>query len=107
MSKLPELLPDAQNINPKGLKGLWIPEEILFHPDLTPAERILLSFIYHLDTTENHCYATNGYLGDLCGRVTAKSVESAVSRMRKKGFIELVSYDGRIRKMKVNLEKLR
>jgi DNA-binding MarR family transcriptional regulator len=105
MNKLPELIPDDPTINPKGLKGLWVPEEILFNENLTPGEKILLSFIYHLDTSSNHCYASNKYLGEIT-RTSTKSAAKTVERLKEKGYIETVSWDGRIRKLKVKLKNI-
>ena len=35
--------PDKATINPSGVKGLWIPAEILHAPDLSYQEKILLT----------------------------------------------------------------
>lgn len=94
--------PDKPTINPKGVKGLWVPEEILRHPDLTAQEKFLLTFIFHLDSSENHCYASNKYLGELMG-VGEKTVKNVMTSLKKKGVIETVSWDGRIRKLRATL----
>lgn len=96
-----EANPDNPAINPKGVKGLWIPEQILYNNNLTYQEKLLLTFIFHLDTTDNHCYASNKYLGELMN-CTEKTIANILSGLKKKNAIETVSWDGRIRKLKVS-----
>jgi hypothetical protein len=94
--------PDSAIINPQGLKGLWIPGEILHSESLTWQEKILLTYIYHLDSTENHCYASNRYLGELMS-VNERTIANVISSLRNKKVIETVSWNGKIRKLRVTL----
>ena len=97
-----EANPDKATINPQGIKGLWIPGEILHNENSTWQEKVLLTFIYHLDSTENHCYASNRYLGELMG-VNEKTIANVLSSLKKKNLLETVSWNGRIRKLRVTL----
>jgi hypothetical protein len=99
-----EIEQDPQNptINPKGIKGLWIPGDILNDKDLTWQEKILLTYIYHLDTTPSHCYASNRYIGELMG-ISEKTVANVLSSLKKKNKVSTVFWDGRMRSLKVNV----
>lgn len=94
--------PDKATINPSGVKGLWIPQEILHAPDLSWQEKILLTYIYHLDSDEHHCYASNKYLGELMG-CKEKTIANVMSSLKTKGVVETVIWDGRVRKIKATL----
>ena len=95
----PESNPDNVRLNIKDQRGLWMPACIVHSDALTWNEKGLLTFIYHLDGP-NNCYASNKYLGELVGS-EPKTIANVVSMLRKKGFIETVSWDGRIRKLRV------
>lgn len=94
--------PEQATINPKGLKGLWFPQEILHNNNLTWQEKALLTYIYHLDSTENHCYASNRYLGELMN-CTEKTIANVLVSLKKKSVIETISWNGRLRKLRVTL----
>jgi hypothetical protein len=84
--------PEAPTINPRQLKGLYIPAKYLYSEDLTPQEKILVSFINVMDQ-ENHCYASNKYLGYLVG-VSEKTIANMLISLKAKNYVELVSFDG-------------
>jgi len=90
--------PDNPVINPKQIRGLWMPEQYLFSKDLSLQEKILMSFIYTLDQ-KDHCYASNKYLGELIG-TSAKTVSNMLINLKKKEYIELLSWNGNIRIMR-------
>jgi len=92
------MFPDSPTINPKQIRGLWMPEQYLFSKELTIQEKILMSFIYTLDQ-KDHCYASNRYLGELI-KTSAKTVSNMLISLKKKGFVEQLSWDGNIRFMK-------
>lgn len=48
------------------LKGIWIPNEILFAKNINPREKILLSVIFALSKSRFGCIASNEYLADFC-----------------------------------------
>lgn len=84
--------PTNPTINPKQIKGLWMPSEYLFAADLNYPEKILMGFVFMLDQ-ENHCYASNKYLGELLG-VSERTIVNMVVKLKKKGYIEQVSWNG-------------
>lgn len=87
----------------RDFKGIWIPKEIWLNKDLSPLEKIILAEIDSLDTEEyDGCIAGNEYLAEFCQCSTNK-VALAVSKLKEMGFIELVSFDGRTRKLKSRL----
>ncbi|MBE3086031.1 MAG: hypothetical protein IMZ64_07425 [Bacteroidetes bacterium] len=90
--------PDNPTINPKQLRGVWMPEQYLYADDLTLQEKILMAFILMLDQ-KDHCYASNRYLGSLIG-TTAKTVANMLIALKKKDYIEQVSWDGSLRIMR-------
>lgn len=89
----------------RDFKGIWIPKEIWLDDRLTPLEKIILAEIDSLDNEENGgCSAGNDYLADFC-KCSANKVALAVSKLKELGFIELVSFDGRIRILKSRLKE--
>ena len=92
-----EQQPDRPVMNPKQIKGLWIPEKYLYAPDLSITEKHLVSYIFMLDQ-EHNCYASNKYLGELMG-ISPGRVANMLTTLKKKGYIRQVSWDGRIRKL--------
>jgi len=97
-----EINPDKPTIDPKGVKGLWIPREILQNDKLTYHERILLAYIYHLDSSPNHCYASNRYLSELLN-CSEKTIANVITSLKKKEVLETVSWDGKLRRLRVTL----
>ena len=100
---LSEMLPDQPVIDVKELKGLWIPNIILFNDKLTHMEKILLSFIYALDGKKRHCYASNKYLAELMG-VSQRTISNSIVDLKKKKFIHKISWNGKIRVMRVSFD---
>lgn len=84
--------PEAPTINPRQLKGLYIPAKYLYNEDMSPQEKILMSFIFMMDQ-ENHCYASNKYLGYLMN-MDERLIRNKLVSLKKRGYLELVSYDG-------------
>lgn len=89
----------------RDFKGVWIPKEIWLDDRLTALEKVILAEIDSLDTDEyGGCIAGNDYLAEFC-QCSANKVALAVSKLKEIGYIELVSFDGRIRKLKSRLSK--
>ena len=96
------------NINTKGeqdqthvaihdLKGLWIPSEYLWAQDLTTTEKILMSFIRMADQKQ-HCWASNETIAGWM-HTTTQVVKNMISGLKKKGYLEQVSWDGRTKRI--------
>ena len=76
-------------INPFGLPHITIPAEVLFHPELTPREKMLFGFIWNLTRSAEgmfSCWASNRYLGELL-QVKPETISGAVANLQKHGFI--------------------
>ena len=86
-------------------KGIWIPIEVLFNPELTPLERELFCFIDSLDSGKNHCFASNQYLAKILS-VTETKISLGVTKLIRLQYINLVSFDGRQRVLKINQKYL-
>lgn len=68
-------------------KGLWIPKELLYSPELTVNERLLLAEIESLDSDEHGCFATNIHFAKRF-KLTKKSVSRLINSLAKKGYIK-------------------
>lgn len=97
--QIEERLPDSPVIDADQLKGIFIPAEIFYDKDLTPQEKFLLAFIWWLDGKPHHCYASNKYLAKhSC--ISESRVENIISQLKKKGHIQLLSWNGKFRVMR-------
>lgn len=83
----------------RDFKGVWIPREIWLDERLNATEKIILAEIDSLDNSEDGCWASNEYLAQFC-QCSAWKISSAVSKLVKLGFLKVVSFDGRRRKIK-------
>lgn len=88
-------------MNNRDFKGVWIPKEIWLNPDLTLVEKCLLVEIDSLDNEhERGCFASNEYLATFIGK-TEGTTANIISDLRKRGFLETCSWDGRVRGLRV------
>jgi DNA-binding MarR family transcriptional regulator len=81
----------------RELKGLWIPAEYLWADDLNPSEKVLMSFIKMADQ-KDHCWASNETLADWA-QLTIGRVKNMIVELKKKGYLEQVSWDGRTKRV--------
>lgn len=89
----------------RDFKGVWIPKEIWLDDRLTALEKVILAEIDSLDTDGfGGCIASNEYLAEFC-QCSANKVALAVSKLKELGYIELVSFDGRLRKLRSRLKE--
>lgn len=86
----------------RDFKGVWIPKEIWLSNDLSLLEKSLLTEIHSLDNNEG-CFASNEYFAKFIGFSTNK-ISVAISKLKKLNYIEQVSFDGRKRILKSNLD---
>ena len=93
-----------QDKEPKRrFEGIWIPKEIWLDRSLSVYARMLLAEISSLHDEEmGGCFASNKYLADLLG-LSAGGIANLLVDLRKRGFLETVSFDGRRRAMRVTL----
>lgn len=83
----------------REFKGVWIPKEIWLCKDLTALDRVIYAEIDSLDN-ENHCIASNKYFAEFCG-VGEATITRSIQKLIDKGYIEIVSFDGRRRVIKM------
>ena len=79
--------------------GLFIPEELFRLWKLNPIEQMLLVTIDSLDHGPNNCFASNKYLANSFG-LSESRISYYITKFRKLGLIEFISFDGRMRKLK-------
>ena len=88
----------------RDFKGIWIPKEIWLDERLNALDKVILAEIDSLDNGEDGCWAGNEYLAKFC-QCSIRKVTGAVSKLVKVGYIEVVSFDGRKRKIKSRVAK--
>lgn len=85
--------------------GIFIPVEILSHPDLSILEQLLLSWIDALfDEEHGGCFASNAYLAEKL-KVKENTVAKARTHLRKLRLIEDVEFDGRRQVVRATIGK--
>lgn len=82
----------------REFKGVWFPAEVWLDERLTALEKIILMEIDSLDK-EDGCFASNEYLAKFC-QCSQSKVSSAISKLKKLGYIRVKSFDGRKRFLK-------
>lgn len=86
--------------------GIFIPIEILENPSLTLFEMMLLSIIDSLYCPKHRgCYASNAHLGKRAGNAQENTVVKSLTKLRRLGLIEDVSFDGRTRVIRALINK--
>ena len=84
----------------RDFKGVWIPREIWLNKELSLIEKGIFTEINSLDG-KNHCYASNEYLAEF-GQCSIATVTRAIKHLIDLNLIEQVSFDGRVRVLKVS-----
>lgn len=79
----------------RDFKGVWFPAEVWLDDRLTALEKMILMEIDSLDN-EGGCFASNEYLAEFC-QCSKSKVSAAVSKLRRLGFVRVLSFDGRKR----------
>lgn len=85
----------------RGFKGIWIPAEVWFDDRLTALDKIVLAEIDSLDTGEG-CWASNEHLSTFC-KCSVTKISTAISALKEFGYLEVVAFTGRSRKLKSSL----
>ena len=84
----------------RNFKGVWIPKEIWLNENLSAIDKVILAEIDSLDNKETHCFASNTYFANFCG-VSESTVTRSIKKLIDLKFIEIVSFDGRVRVVKM------
>ncbi len=80
---------------PFGLPGLFVPAEVLSHPNLNSDEKLLFALLENLTSNQFGCTeASNGDLGYDLG-IKKHKMSKALSNLQSKGFIKLEYSHGR------------
>lgn len=79
----------------RDFKGIWIPKAVWLNKSLTMLDKVILMEIDSLDN-EYGCTADNGYLASFC-QCSETKISKSISKLKKLGFLEIVSFDGRRR----------
>lgn len=83
--------------------GIFIPAEILELDELSPLDQMLISWIDALYCKDHGgCYASNDYLAKKL-RVKENTIVKAISKLRKIGLIEDVTFNGRQRVIRAKI----
>jgi DNA-binding MarR family transcriptional regulator len=85
-------------IDPGQIEFLVIPGRYLRADDLTYSEKFLMSYIAMTDQ-KHHCWAKNKTFAKWMG-VSEQTIKNMMASLKKKGYIKLISYDGRKRVIK-------
>ncbi|KKN12777.1 hypothetical protein LCGC14_1013160 [marine sediment metagenome] len=88
----------------KTPKGIHIPGEIRRNHTLSPIEKLLLTEISLLQDKYGYCHASNLELAQLLG-VGEQTISNYISRLKRKGVIELTQFDGRERVLRADYNK--
>lgn len=82
--------------NKKEYTGVWIPADVMESEELEPLDKLVYAEIAGF----NNCYASNAWIA---GRVkkSEMSARRSVAKLIKLGFVEIVSFDGRKRTIRV------
>ena len=83
----------------RDFKGVWVPKEIWLRDDLDAIEKVILAEIDSLDN-ENNCVAGNEYFARFC-QCSESKVSKTIKKLKDLQLIEIVSFDGRHRKIRV------
>ena len=72
--------------NTRDFKGIWISKQIWLDKKLNALDKVILSEIDSLDSTEEGCYASNEYLADFC-QCSPSKVSSSISKLIELNYI--------------------
>lgn len=88
--------------NERDFKGVWIPKEVWLDTRLNALEKIILTEIDSLDSSERGCWASNQYIAEFC-QCSESKVSKSISKLIELGYLYLQAFDGRQRELKSRL----
>lgn len=89
--------------NQRKFTGVFIPAEIYENQDISWIQKILWCEIQALSGSD-YCYASNAHFAEHLG-ISEINISKHISVLKKYGLVEIVDFNGRIRKMKAVLSK--
>ena len=89
--------------NQRKFTGVFIPAEIYENQELSCTDKILWAEIQALSGSD-YCFASNAHFAKHLG-ISPINVSKHLSILKKHGFVEILGFDGRTRKMRAVLSK--
>jgi len=86
--------------NKMGVSGMWLPGEVAFNKDLNWNDMQIWWIINSLDCSENHCWASNKYIGETLN-IHPITVSTSIRKLKELGYIKQISFNGRVRKLSI------
>lgn len=90
--------------NERDFKGVWIPKEVWLDTRLNALEKMILTEIDSLDSSERGCWASNKHIAEFC-QCSETKVSTAISKLIKLEYLYVQAFDGRQRELKSRLSK--
>lgn len=90
----------------RDFKGIWIPAEVYLDRRLGALEKIMLSEIDSLSVGDDGCFASNKALAEFC-QCSERKVTEAITKLISFGYLQVIGFDGRTRKLKSTLTVMR
>tara|TARA_R110002167_G_scaffold98972_9_gene259951 strand:+ start:884 stop:1498 length:615 start_codon:yes stop_codon:yes gene_type:complete len=90
--------------NKRNFLGVWLPRDVYLDTNLSWTEKILYVEIQSLDN-EQGCFASNEYFSEFLG-VSTTTISLSISKLKKLGYVECISFDGRRRVLKSAFKNL-
>lgn len=88
--------------NERDFKGVWIPKTVWLDTRLNALEKVILTEIDSLDSSERGCWASNKHIAEFC-QCSETKVSTAISKLIKLGYLYVQAFDGRQRELKSRL----
>lgn len=85
----------------RAFDGVFIPSFIWLSKEFTWTEKIIFIEIKSLTKKDGYCVASNQYLSKFCG-CSERTLSQTISLYKNIGVIDIVSFDGRRRKIRIN-----
>ena len=86
----------------RDFKGVWIPKTVWLDTRINALEKVILTEIDSLDSSDRGCWASNKHIADFC-QCSETKVSTAISKLIKLGYIYIQKFDGRQRELKSRL----
>lgn len=85
----------------ENFRGIWIPANIWLDKRLSAVDKVLLAEIDSQSSTEDGCYASNGYFAKFCD-CSVPTITRSIKKLAELELIRVVEFDGKHRKLTCN-----
>ena len=86
----------------RDFKGVWIPKTVWLDKRLNALDKVILTEVDSLDSSERGCWASNKHIAEFC-QCSETKVSTAISKLIEYGYLYVKSFDGRTRELKSRL----